>query len=724
MVHNQARPKEFELGIWVAGILLLLVFYFFGFNNFNDIASLGIEFLRNVKAQFRSIGNYEEDAIVYVPFGLVVTLTALGIVFFPKPPRPLVIAVVFSLMGSHTLYVLFRIFCTIELENSVSAWSTLILALFDVIIYISSLTIYCQILFTTNRSNSADQYENHVLEGRFQPQVDVFIPTYSEPVDMLRRTIIGCQLMNYSNKIIHLLDDGRRLEVQTLAKELGCNYIARNDNRHAKAGNINHALSKTHGEFIAMFDADCVPTQNFLSRMVGFFLEKDLGLIISAQTFYNAQMFSHNIMSLMEQSVFFRMTQKGRDRFNALLCFGTCFIVRRKAMEEINGMPTETLSEDWATSIKLQAHGFKTYMLDEVLGSSAVAESMGEFVRQRIRWTQGTLQALFAPTNPLTIKGLTPMQRFIHGHGILHYLTTPFYIFIIVIPLLYFLFGFAPFEVTRGQFWFFFMPFVFLNIVTLSWLTQEYTSKLSSLVCESFMCIPITITIVKTLLRPFGWRFRVTQKGVYRNKTSLNWLLGGPLLMFLGLLLLATLYGYFNRYWFGSVDLFYFLFIFSVIRILLLIIGIYAAHDFPQQRRNARFTHQYVCKLDTGLAVLDSTTVNISETGILLKSDANLFPEISSKNIHETKIDATIDIPQIKLKNVPVRFIRSSKKQAALAFKNLTLDHYRQLIKHLYCQPGQLDFKENLDKQVLASIGKALRLENLFAVRPKSSAIA
>ncbi len=723
MNSNQSQISKFELWIWMTGILLLF-FYFGQFNNFDDIASLGIEFLRNIKAQFRSIGNYEEDALVYVPFGLVVTLTALGIAFFPKPPRPLIIAVVLSLMGAHTLYVLFRIFCTIELENTLSTWSTLLLALFDVIIYISSLTIYCQILFTTNRSNCADKYEKDVLSGRFQPSVDVFIPTYSEPVDMLRRTIIGCQLINYSNKIIHLLDDGRRLEVQTLAKELGCNYIARSDNQHAKAGNINHALSKTRGEFIAMFDADCVPTQNFLSRMVGFFIENDLGLIISAQTFYNARMFSHNIMSLMEQSVFFRMTQKGRDRFNALLCFGTCFIVRRKAMEEINGMPTETLSEDWATSIKLQAHGFKTYMLDEVLGSSAVAESMGEFVQQRIRWTQGTLQALFAPTNPLTIKGLTLMQRFIHGHGILHYLTTPFYIFIIVIPLLYFLFGFAPFEVTRGQLWFFFMPFVFLNIVTLSWLTQEYTSKLSSLVCESFMCIPITITIVKTLLRPFGWRFRVTQKGVYRNKTSLNWLLGGPLLMFLGLLVLATFYGYFNRHWFGSVDLFYFLFIFSVIRIVLLIIGLYAAHDFPQQRKNARFARQYTGKLDTGLTALTFSTVDISETGILVKTDANLVAEISSKDIPGTKIYGTIDIPQIGLNKVPVNFVRNSKAGTALAFKDLTLDSYRPLIKHLYCQPGQLDFRDNLDKQVLQSIGKALRLENLFAVRPKSSALA
>ena len=73
-----------------------------------------------------------------------------------------------------------------------------------------------------------------VLEGR---SVDLFVPTYNEEPSLLRATLEACVRMDYPHKT-YVLDDGRRPEVEALARELGVNYIARLDNRHFKAGNL------------------------------------------------------------------------------------------------------------------------------------------------------------------------------------------------------------------------------------------------------------------------------------------------------------------------------------------------------------------------------------------------------------------------------------------------------------------------------------------------------
>ena len=82
------------------------------------------------------------------------------------------------------------------------------------------------------------------MSGAYTPAVDVFIPSYDEPDFILRRTIMGCQAMEYGPKTIYLLDDTRRPDIKALAAELGCEYMTRPDNSHAKAGNLNHAIPK------------------------------------------------------------------------------------------------------------------------------------------------------------------------------------------------------------------------------------------------------------------------------------------------------------------------------------------------------------------------------------------------------------------------------------------------------------------------------------------------
>src|SRR3954470_18145291 len=98
--------------------------------------------------------------------------------------------------------------------------------------------------------------------------VDVFITCYNEPLEVLRRTAIGARAIRYPHRT-YLLDDGKRDDVKAMAEELGIGYIRRVGNANAKAGNLNHALSVTSGEFILQLDADHVPLPHIVERLLG-----------------------------------------------------------------------------------------------------------------------------------------------------------------------------------------------------------------------------------------------------------------------------------------------------------------------------------------------------------------------------------------------------------------------------------------------------------------------
>src|ERR1700757_3916341 len=130
------------------------------------------------------------------------------------------------------------------------------------------------------------------------PTVDVLVPTYNEPLHVVRETVLAAMAMDYpANKMrVLLLDDGRREEFKEFAKQVGVEYVTRDNNAHAKAGNINHALKSTSGEYVAIFDCDHVPTRPFLQMTLGWF-QRDyaLGLVQTPHCFYSPDPFEKNL---------------------------------------------------------------------------------------------------------------------------------------------------------------------------------------------------------------------------------------------------------------------------------------------------------------------------------------------------------------------------------------------------------------------------------------------
>ena len=127
------------------------------------------------------------------------------------------------------------------------------------------------------------------------PSVDVLVPSYGEPPELIARCLRGCLAMDYPLHTVWLLDDSGRSELEALCEGLGVRYLHRPQRLHAKAGNLNHALSHCEGELIAVFDADVVPLQSFLGDTVPLFADPRLGFVQTPQSAMNADPVMRNL---------------------------------------------------------------------------------------------------------------------------------------------------------------------------------------------------------------------------------------------------------------------------------------------------------------------------------------------------------------------------------------------------------------------------------------------
>jgi len=244
--------------------------------------------------------------------------------------------------------------------------------------------------------------------------VDVFIPTYNESVALVRRTLLAAKAMDYAHQT-WLLDDGRRPEMAKLAAQLGCRYLSRADNRHAKAGNLNNALQHSAAEFVAIFDADHAPRRDFLLKTLGYFNDARVGFVQTPQDFYNLDSYQHRSKRgrttlWTEQSLFFRVIQRGKDFWNSAFFCGSCAVVRRRTLDDIGGFATGTITEDLHTSVRIHAKGWKSVYHSEALAFGLAPESIEPFLSQRIRWGQGAMH-VWRTEGLLLHKGLTLAQR-------------------------------------------------------------------------------------------------------------------------------------------------------------------------------------------------------------------------------------------------------------------------------------------------------------------------
>ncbi|RAR48348.1 cellulose synthase (UDP-forming) [Paraburkholderia unamae] len=389
------------------------------------------------------------------------------------------------------------------------------------------------------------------------PTVDIFIPTYNEPLGVVKPTIYASLALDYpADKLsIHVLDDGRRPEFKAFCEEVGVNWTIRSHNRHAKAGNINEALKITNGEYLAIFDCDHIPTRSFLQVCLGWFLrDKKLSMLQTPHHFFSADPFERNLGTFRkvpnEGELFYGLVQDGNDLWNATFFCGSCALLRRSMVEEIGGIAVETVTEDAHTALKLHRLGYTTAYLAIPQAAGLATESLSGHIGQRIRWARGMTQ-IFRVDNPLLGKGLSFGQRLCYLNAMMHFFYGVPRLVFLTAPLSFLFFGAHVIQASAATIALFALPHMFHANVTNSRMQGAFRHSFWAEVYESVLASYITAPTLLALINPKLGKFNVTAKGGKIAENYFDWAISRPYLVLLLLNLLGFGFGiwHIHAYW-------------------------------------------------------------------------------------------------------------------------------------------------------------------------------
>ncbi len=413
-----------------------------------------------------------------------------------------------------------------------------------------SVISYITLSRTKNRSAEVEANTAWLFSQTNLPLVDVFICTYNEDREILERTMLGATGMSYPNYRVWVLDDGRRAWLADLAAELGCQYLTRPDNAHAKAGNINHAIQHVSAldnppDFISILDADFVPTPMFLSRALTLFREKDVGIVQTPQHFINPDPIQANLQASDawpdEQRYFFDVLMPAKDAWGTAFCCGTSSVIRATALRKAGGFPTESVTEDYLLTLRLKRSGYRTVYLNERLSLGLAPEGLKEYITQRSRWCLGFMQIIRGKDGPFNLgNGLRFLDRVSLVESLLYW--SGAYLFRvagILVPILYLLFGIHAVNVGTADGIAHFLPYYLAQIIVMGWLSGRRVLPVMTDVSQLLAARPILTAVAIGLFRPKGQKFKVTAKGGDRAKTIIQWRMMGPFAALLALTIMG-----------------------------------------------------------------------------------------------------------------------------------------------------------------------------------------
>jgi cellulose synthase (UDP-forming) len=340
--------------------------------------------------------------------------------------------------------------------------------------------------------------------------VDVYVCTYDEPAEVIMATLAGCRALNYPHTT-YLLDDGRRPEMEALAEVAGARYLTRPDNSHAKAGNLNAALPRTDGDLVLMLDADHVPMPDALDALVGYFDDEQMALVQTPHDFFNHDSVQHYVTGRHEQSLFYRVVCPGKDRHGAAYWCGSAALINRHALLEIGGVATETIAEDFHTTIRLLRHGWRSRYHDEVLVQGLAPHDLDGYLLQRDRWARGNLAVFTLPESPLRAKTLSPLQRLSYLASLLAYLAPPMRLLLLLTLGVVLWTGELPMKISvvaLGALW---VPYVMLNFGAGAALARGYM-RIPETAHYELLTMEIYTRALRCAVRPGRTAFKVTPK--------------------------------------------------------------------------------------------------------------------------------------------------------------------------------------------------------------------
>jgi cellulose synthase (UDP-forming) len=365
--------------------------------------------------------------------------------------------------------------------------------------------------------------------------VDVLIPVYDEPLDVVEPTIAAAVRLPGARVRVTVLDDGRRSALAGIAERHGAGYLRRGVNTGAKAGNLNHALARTDAPFVLVLDCDHVPGPRMLAATLPRFADPGVGFVQAPQYYANADASPIASAAWAQQSLFFGPIACGKGAMGAMFCCGTNVVFRRAALEAVGGFPEQSITEDFELSASLHAGGWRSEYVPEVVARGLGPEDMASYVSQQQRWAKGclsTIPNLVRSKLPwrLRLQYLLSASYFLSGWTILIYMA---------LPVVRILTGAQPITgASADQFLVHFAPYFATALLTVATIGGgAYTYSAFCLATASFW-IHVQATLTTVLRR--RQRFVVTPKrGSDRRQPRAV----VPALVAMGVLLAAAIVG-------------------------------------------------------------------------------------------------------------------------------------------------------------------------------------
>lgn len=606
-------------------------------------------------------------------FGLGMLLAALWIRRTFKGHLGSMFLITLSVTGS-LRYMYWRLSSTVDFDNltgGILGWGLVLAELYALAILLLG---YVQTAMPMKRQRRALPVDTSLW-----PTVDIFVPTYNEPLEVVRGTILAAQAIDWpADKLrVYLLDDGRREDFKQFSEAAGVTYFTRADNNHAKAGNLNAALARTNGEFVAIFDCDHVPTRSFLQSTMGAFLhDAKLAMLQTPHFFYSADPFERNLNTFRtvpnEGELFYGLIQEGNDLWNASFFCGSCAVIRRAPLMEVGGIAVETVTEDAHTSLKMSRKGYNMAYLGIPQAAGLATESLSAHIGQRIRWARGMAQ-IFRTDNPLLGSGLKLGQRLCYANAMLHFFYGLPRLVFMTAPLAYLFFGAQMFQASGAMVLAYAVPHILLSITANSRLQGQFRHSFWNEVYETVLAWYLTWPVLLAVINPKLGKFNVTAKGGVIAKDYFDWRMSVPFLFLLVLNLIGLGGGMWRLFTGdGTVSTVLINLIWGSYNIMIASASVYVANEARQQRKTPRVSAVIPATIVFANGrTLACKTRDFSITGVGLTLPAQAHLTIGEK--------VRIALSRDELEAVLPGTVVNAGNSIGVAFDELNLFQQRQL---------------------------------------------
>jgi cellulose synthase (UDP-forming) len=563
-------------------------------------------------------------------------------------------------------------------------------SIFTILLYIAEvyaiLTLFLS-YFQTLKINDRKPVDLSLIPEAEWPKVDIYIPTYNEDVEIVRKTALGALAIDYpkAKKRVYILDDGRaekyrdrRQELYAMGRAIGVEVLVRDSNEHAKAGNINTALPRTGGDLVLILDCDHIPSRSLLQNVVGFFRNPKVALVQTPHWFYNPDPFERNLLTggqvPVGNELFYKVLQKGNDYWNAAFFCGSAAVIRRDYLLKIGGIATETVTEDCHTSLRLHSLGYETIYYDKIMIAGLAPEKFSAYVGQQVRWARGMAQILRLE-NPLFNRklNLTLSQRICYFSATSHFFFGFPRLMYVIAPMLYLLMGINPVKGLGFETLFYALPHILLSMQTNHIPYKHVRFSFWNEIYEFVMSFQAGLVTLLALVNPNLGTFNVTDKGLTVTKRSFDFEAVRYLLI-LGVLTAASLAA--MPFWLilspPDTQAVLINALWCVFNLLLVLAACLVAFEQPQLRTCHRLPRVMPIVLHSDSLSLFGHTENISESGalLLLEEWPNIADEVrlevtgdyGAKVLVEAKIVRAIATPDLKTQ-VALEFINLNQTQ-------------------------------------------------------------